>query len=129
MSKIIRTLSTTPTQSPNLYSTIKDNSQTILTLIAVVGGSFAVGSYFVEGKQNIKIVEEKLQTTKEIAEEKIKSSKEITEEKIKTSEERSKKESLERLFNIITQAEYESAKKTLQSEDLKKSVKASAKDE
>ena len=93
MSKIIfRKLSTTPTQSPNLYSTIKDHFYAIFTLFAIVGVSFTAGGYFVEAKQNIKIVEEMNKTLEEmnkISEEMDK----ISEEMNKKSEERFKNDS------------------------------------
>ena len=45
------------------------------------------------------------------------------EESIKTADERAKKESLQQLFNIITQTEYESAKKAIGDDGLKDRLK------
>ena len=118
-----------------LYSYLKENASTIFAAATILGGVFAAGVYSVQTAASIKILEEKINTTEDkrklqvmALEEKIKTTEDkgklqvmaleekinTTEEKIKTAKEEAKKEALERLFNIINQSEYESAKKAIQ---------------
>ena len=89
MSKIIfRKLNTSPTQSPNLYSTFKHNYRAILPLFAIVGVSFTAGGYFVDTNEMWKTVKE---MNKSLEEKRniVKEMNKILEEKSKISEERS----------------------------------------
>ena len=66
----------------------------------------------------IKVLEEKNKALVKTLEE----TKNTLAEKIKAAEDRAKKESLERLFGVISQAEYESTKKSMQFTELRKSL-------
>jgi len=117
----------------SISSYFKENSQTILTAATVLTGFFAAGIYSERTAASIKVLEERnkgqvlaLEEKSKgqvlALEEKSKGQVLALEERINTAKEEAKKESLERLFNIITQAEYDSAKKTIQG-DLKDRMK------
>ena len=119
---------TSEVKTQPLSSYFKDNSQTILTAATILAGVFAAGVYSVQTASVIKVLEEKIKTTEEkgrgqvmALEEKNKGQVMALEERIKTAKEEAKKEALERLFNIINQSEYESAKKAIQEIPIKKS--------
>ena len=106
----------------SISSYFKENSQTILTAATVLTGFFAAGIYSERTAASIKVLEERNKGQVLALEEKSKGQVLALEERINTAKEEAKKESLERLFNIITQAEYDSAKKTIQG-DLKDRMK------
>ena len=105
-----RHFSTSDVKAQPISSYFKDNAQPILTAATILAGVFAAGVYSVQTTSAIKELEQKNKGHMMVLEEKIKTS----EEKIKTAKEEAKKEALERLFNIINQAEFESSKKAIQ---------------
>jgi hypothetical protein len=121
--------------SKRLFSDIlKDNSGTIVALGAIASGAFGIGLYV----NQMKVVEEKINTVKALAEERSKKDNLLAEEKLNAlkmeskkdnllAEEKlntvrmegkkevmeAKKEALENLYQIFTQQEFKDAKKTM----------------
>ena len=127
--KFLRRFSTGDVKIPPPASYFKEHAQTIFTAATISAGIFAAGAYSVQTAADIKVLKSKIHDTEEkgrmalegqikITEERIK----ITEERIKTAKEEAKKEALQHLFNIINQAEYESAKKAIQEIPIQKNI-------
>jgi hypothetical protein len=125
----VRYFSTSDVKIPSPSSYFKEHAQTILTAVTISAGIFAAGAYSVQTAAEIKVLKAKIHDSEEkgrialegqikIYEERIKT----TEERIKTAKEEAKKEALERLFNVINQAEYDSAKKAIQEIPIQKNV-------
>ena len=143
----VRYFSTSDVKTPSPASYFKEHAQSILSAVTISAGIFAAGAYSVQTGAEIKVLkakihdqsiiyEERIKTTEErikTTEERIKTTEEkgrialegqikTTEEKIKTAKEEAKKEALERLFNVINQAEYDSAKKAIQEIPIQKNI-------
>ena len=124
-----RYFSTGDIKTPPPSSYFKEHAQTIFTAATISAGIFAAGAYSVQTAADIKVLKGKIHDTEEkgrmalegqikITEERIKT----TEGRIKTAKEEAKKEALQHLFNIINQAEYESAKKAIQEIPIQKNT-------
>jgi len=85
-------------------------------------GRIALEGQINTAEERIKATEERIKTTEEKGRIALEGQIKTTEEKIKTAKEEAKKEALERLFNVINQAEYDSAKKAIQEIPIQKNI-------
>ena len=132
-----RRFSSQPPSTDPLLSYLRDNSQSFLAGLTILTGVFIGGIYFKTQAATIQILEERIKTVEmnaakdskvvriqaekdnELVRIQAAKDNELVRKDAEIAVERSSKESLQRLFDIINQAEYESAKKNIQSKELK----------